>query len=135
MSVFVESVVFCFVFYFQVKTFKNNQVQLYIKLLSKSAKVLTVCTSEIYERKHSNISETSFALCKSMLPWQMFSFNTGFAEGGSMTQCTAEMYWLFLYIFLLKTALRFVGWGDFCTLRQSYSFNVYLRFVPLYMIK
>lgn len=85
----------------------------------------------IYKRKYSNLSETSFALCKSMLPWQMFSLNTGLAEDGSMTQCTAAMYSLFLYTFLFKTALRFAGWGDFCMLRQSYSFNV----VPLYMIK
>ena len=44
--------------------------------------MLTVCTSEIHERKYSNLTETSFALCKSMLPWQMFSFTTGLAELG-----------------------------------------------------
>ena len=62
-----------------IKIFKNNLVkffQSYIKLLNKGVKVLIVCTSEIHERKYSNLAETSFALCKSMLPWQMFSFNT-----------------------------------------------------------
>lgn len=54
----------------------------------KGIKALTVCTSEISERKYSNFSETSFALCKLMLPWQMFSFSTALGEGGRMTQCT-----------------------------------------------
>lgn len=68
-----------------MKTFKDNLAkpfQSYTKLLNKGVKVLTVCTSEIYERKFSNLAETSFALCKSMLPWQMFLFNTVLAELG-----------------------------------------------------
>lgn len=52
-------------------------------------KVLTVCTSEIYKRKYSDLSETSLALCESMLPWQMFSFNSGLAKGGCLRQCIA----------------------------------------------
>lgn len=93
MSVFVKSLLFYFQFYFQIKTFKNNQVKLfhfYIKLLNKSIKTLTVCTSEIYGRKYSGLSESSFALCKSMLPWQMFSLLTGLAEGGRVIQCTSS---------------------------------------------
>lgn len=45
------------------------------------------------------------------------------------------MYSLFFDAFLFKHALRFVGWGDFCTPRHSYSFNPYVRFVPLDLIK
>lgn len=44
--------------------------------------MLTGRTSAISERKYSNLSETSFALCKSMLPWQMFSFNSGLLRVG-----------------------------------------------------
>ena len=52
-----------------------------------------------------------------------------------MMQYIEAMYSLFLYTFLFKNALRFVGGGDLCMLRQSHALNVYIRFVPLYMIK
>lgn len=82
-----------------------------------------------------NLSETSFALCKSMLPWQMFSLNTGLAESGSMTHCTTEMNSLFLYTFLFMVRGLRDGETFVCLDRQNYFSNVYITFVPLYMIK
>lgn len=129
---------YCFVLHSVSKwQHSNNQVkpfQLYIELLNKVVEMLTVCASEIYERKYSNLSETSFALCKSMLPWWMFSFNSGLAEGGSMTLYNRNVLAIFIDLLFLK-CFEVVGWGDFCLQRQNYSSNVYIRFVPLYMIK
>lgn len=64
-----------------------------------------------------------------------FSFNTGLAEGGSSTDCTTEMYPLFLYMLLFNSALGVAGWGDYCLWRSSCSCHVRIWFVSLHTVK
>lgn len=77
--------------------------------------------------KYFNLSETSPALSKSMLPWQMFSFDTRLAEGGSEMLYSRNCIYIALqqnseggvrcyaveivYTLLSNRALRLAGWA------------------------
>lgn len=121
--------------FFDISKLHLIVIKLHIKSLNEVVKVLTcMCLRSI--KGNTPISE------KHPLPFvnqcchgKFFSINTGLVEGGSVTHGTTEMYSLFLYTFFFKNALRFVGWDDFWMWRQSFSSNVYIRFVPLSMIK